>query len=268
MPEDPIETAEAADLALLEKAALAAAPIAMAHWRQAPQMWEKPDGLGPVSEADLAVNQALNAILRPARPDYGWLSEESPDDPARLGHEYVFIIDPIDGTRAYLAGEDAFALSLAVAKAGRVSAAVVHLPARGLTYSATRQGEALCNGKAIRASARERLEGADISTTRTNLAPEHWPGGLPALKTSYRPSLAWRFCRVAEGKHDALVTLRNTWEWDSAAGSLIAERAGCQVADRYGDPLRFNAPHPQSEGLIVAPPALQQALYRAAGLRI
>lgn len=254
-----------ADLALLLRAAAEAGPIAMAHWKNAPQMWEKPDGAGPVSEADLAVNAALAAILRPARPDYGWLSEESPDDAQRLAHERVFILDPIDGTRAYLAGEDAFAIALAVATAGQITAAVVHLPARGLTYAAEAGGIATCNGLPIHASRRDQLAGADISATRDAMSPLHWPGGLPELSRSYRPSLAWRICRVAEGCHDAMVTLRDTWEWDSAAATLIAEAAGCRVTDRHGAPLRFNAARPKAPGVIVAPPPLHAALMAAAG---
>ncbi|MBP8931633.1 MAG: 3'(2'),5'-bisphosphate nucleotidase CysQ, partial [Paracoccus sp.] len=88
------------DLILLELAAHAAGQIALRHWRRDPQVWDKADGAGPVTKADLAVNAHLERLLREARPDYGWLSEESPDDPARLAFEHCFIIDPIDGTRA------------------------------------------------------------------------------------------------------------------------------------------------------------------------
>lgn len=254
----------AGDLALLLQAAEVGGAIAMTHWRKHPRAWEKPDGGGPVSEADLAVDRALAGILRPARPHYGWLSEETPDNPDRLTQEQVFILDPIDGTRAFLAGEDAFAISLAVASAGRITAAVVHLPARALTYAAEAGGPATCNGVPIHASSRTRLEGADISTTQSALAAEHWPGGLPSLRRSYRRSLAWRICRVAEGRHDALITLRETWEWDSAAGALIAEAAGCRVTDRRGGPLTFNATRPRANGVIIAPPALHAALMAAA----
>ncbi|MGA0539638.1 3'(2'),5'-bisphosphate nucleotidase CysQ [Neotabrizicola sp. VNH66] len=247
-------------MALLLAAAQAAGPIALRYWRRDPKAWEKEAGAGPVSEADLAVDAALKDHLRAARPDYGWLSEETPDDPARLSHDRVFVVDPIDGTRAFLAGEEAFALSLAVAVAGVVKAAVVHLPARGLTYAAHAGGPATRNGAEIHASARTDLPGADVLTTRATLAPEFWPRGVPDLKRSFRASLAWRLCLAAEGKHDAMLTLRDTWEWDSAAGSLIAERAGCRVTDRHGAALRFNQPVPQAPGVIAAPPDLHAAL--------
>ena len=251
------------DLALLLDAAEAAGRVALSYWRQEPKAWDKGGDAGPVSEADLAVDAGLKARLREARPAYGWLSEESPDDAARLGCERVFIIDPIDGTRSFLAGEDGFAVSLAVAQAGRITAAVVHLPARQTTYCARLDGPALKNGEVIQASRRAALEGADILTTRAHLAPEHWPSGLPPVQRSFRPALSWRFCLVAEGRHDAMVTLRPTWEWDSAAGTLIAERAGCVASDRKGALLRFNKPKPQDNGILTAPPALHQAFMAA-----
>ena len=106
------------DLALLTDAAREAGLIALRYWRRNPQVWDKGGEHGPVTEADLAVNDMLKARLLAARPDHGWLSEETPDDPARLSRECVFIIDPIDGTRAFIAGEDTFAVSLAVVEQG------------------------------------------------------------------------------------------------------------------------------------------------------
>lgn len=246
-------------------AALAAGEIALRYWRKDPKAWEKAGGAGPVSVADLAVDAALRQSLGAARPGYGWLSEESPDDPARLAQDPVFVVDPIDGTRAFLAGEEAFALSLAVVRAGVPVAAVVHLPARGASYAAHAGGAARKNGQPIRCNGRTELAGADILTTRAALAPEFWPSGVPVVKRSFRASLAWRFCLVAEGQHDAMLTLRDTWEWDSAAGSLIAARAGCVVTDRHGAALAFNQPAPRAEGVIAAAPALQAALVAALG---
>ncbi len=91
----------------------------MGHFRRQPAWRDKPGGQGPVSEADLAVDAALRARLTAARPDHGWLSEEAPDDPARLARRRAFVVDPIDGTRAYLAGEPTWGLSLALVEDGR-----------------------------------------------------------------------------------------------------------------------------------------------------
>lgn len=250
----------ARDLALLTEAALASGEIALRYWKQAPRHWDKGGSHGPVTEADIAVNDMLAQRLRAARPDYGWLSEESEDSSARLDCERVFIIDPIDGTRAFMAGEETFAHSLAVAERGRVTAAAVYLPALDRLYTACDHGPALRDGAAIAASARKSVKGANLLATRPNLAPEHWPGGVPDLKRSFRASLAYRLCLVADGRFDGMITLRDAWEWDIAAGALIAERAGARISDRGGAPLTFNSPHPQTHGVLAAAPGLHADL--------
>ncbi len=250
------------DLALLTAAAAEAGHIALRFWNRAPKAWDKEDGSGPVTEADLAVNRMLEGRLRAARPDYGWLSEESPDTPDRLTAQRVFIIDPIDGTRAFIAGEPSFAHALAVAEAGRVVAGVVYLPAKAVVYAATATGPATRNGQSIGASDQTGIEGARALAGAAAFAPEHWPGGVPAMTRSFRPSLAYRMCLVADGSFDATLTPRPAWEWDIAAGALIAERAGATVTDRDGAPLRFNRPDPRSDGLLIAAPALHAALMQ------
>lgn len=248
------------DLDLLVKAAQDSAAIAMRYFKRQIQIWDKGSDLGPVTEADLAVNQHLKATLTEARPDYGWLSEETPDDTARLGKEKVFILDPIDGTRAFIAGEDNFAVSLAIAEAGIVTHGVVILPAKGRIYTARRGEPAYCNGEAIRPSARHELAHARILATKANMAPAFWPKGVPDLQRSFRTSLAYRLCLVAEGRYDGMLTFRPTWEWDIAAGSLIVEAAGGAVSDQRGLPLVFNRPEGKGPGVIAANAALHGAL--------
>lgn len=244
------------DLCLLVEAARAAGPVALAKWRRSPAVWEKPDGAGPVTEADLAVDRLLAERLRAARPGYGWLSEESADDPeTRRRRDRLFIVDPIDGTRAFIAGEAHFAHALAVAEHGRVTAAVVFLPALDRLYAATAGGGATCNGAAI-AAAPPPADAPRVLAGAAAFAPELWPGGVPTVRRSFRASLAWRLCLVAEGAFDAVLTPRPTWEWDIAAGALIAERAGASVSDGKGLPLAFNAADPRAPGLIAAPAAL------------
>ena len=254
------------DLALLSEAARAAGEIALRYWKQAPQVWDKADD-SPVTEADLAVNAMLADRLRSARPGYGWLSEEDEDNPARTQCERVFIIDPIDGTRAFIAGESTFAHSLAVAECGQVVAGVVYLPALNRLYTATAAGPAQRDGLPIRASARAGIAGATLLSTHPTLAPEHWPGGVPDLKRSFRASLAYRLCLVAEGRHDGMLTLRDAWEWDIAAGGLIAARAGAMVTDRHGAALAFNGAPPQTAGVLAAAPGLHAALLARLGPR-
>ena len=256
---------DAADLALLTSAAREVGEIALRYAAKGAQSWEKPDGQGPVTEADLAVDAALHAMLGAARPDYGWLSEERPDDPVRLQHEAVFIVDPIDGTRAFMKGETAWAHSLAVAVNGRVTAAVVFLPVKDNLYAARRGGGATLDGAPIRCSARTTLPGATLLAAKPNYAPENWLGPVPEVERHYRPSLAYRLSLVAEGRFDAMMTLRPSWEWDIAAGSLIAEEAGATASNRTGAPLLFNAPRPLLDGVLAAGAPLHgQILQRLA----
>lgn len=247
------------DLSLLIEAARIAGPIALGYWKRNPKVWQKGDE-SPVTEADRAVNEALHHHLQTARPAYGWLSEESPDDPARLTTEQVFILDPIDGTRAFIEGEDSFSHALAVARGGVVTAGVVYLPALDRLFAATLNGPATLNGQPIHASTQTAIDGATILTPAVNLKPEFWPGGVPNVQRSFRTSVAYRLALVAQGRFDGMLSFRQGWEWDIAAGSLIAARAGAMVTDRHGETLRFNRPTPRSDGLIAAAPGLHAAL--------
>jgi myo-inositol-1(or 4)-monophosphatase len=256
----------AADLDLLTGAAEAAGEIALEAFGGDYESWEKP-GQGPVTAADLAVDRMLKAELCAARPDYGWLSEESTgeggDDLNR--HARVFIVDPIDGTRAFMSGQEGWGTALAVAERGRVIAGVMRLPARAETYAAALGGGATVNGRPIRASRRGGLKGARVLVSKTQMKPELWPGGPPPVARHFRPSLAWRLCLVAAGVFDAMVTLRDAWEWDIAAGSLIASEAGAAVTDREGGPLVFSRHPARALGVIAAPPKLHAGLMRLRG---
>jgi myo-inositol-1(or 4)-monophosphatase len=246
-----------ADLALLTAAAEAAGEIAMRRRAGGFETWDKPGGAGPVTEADLEIDRMLRAELVGARPDYGWLSEETADEPeARRRAERVFVVDPIDGTRAYARGDEGFCHALAVVEAGRAVAAVVHLPARGETYAAAEGGGATKDGAPIRPSTRERLEGAAVLATAAGMKPERWPGGAPPVERHFRNALAWRVCLVAEGAFDASVSLGPVWEWDAASAALIAAEAGAHVADARGLAPEFNVLDPRLQGLIAAAPGI------------
>lgn len=248
------------DLDLLVSAARDAGVIAMRHFKRDPQVWDKGNDAGPVTEADLAVNTMLADRLRRARPDYGWLSEESPDNSDRLSAARVFIIDPIDGTRAFIDGQDSFAHSLAIAEGGRIIAAAVYLPAKDRMFSAAEDGPALRDGRVISASVSPLANAPTVLTSKPNMTELHWPREIPNLKRSFRPSLAYRMCLVAEGRFDAMLAFRPTWEWDIAAGALIAARAGAVASDGMGAALRFNAADPRTDGVLVAGRALHAEL--------
>lgn len=258
----PGPNAFASDLALLGEAALGAGEIAKRHFKTGAKVWDKGGGQGPVTEADLEVNDFLHAMLTTARPGYGWMSEESDPltDLSRMGKPITFVIDPIDGTRSFIDGQPGFAHALAVVRDGLPIAAVVHLPMMNLTYAAVLGGGATLNGQTIATSLRDDAAGAKVLGARPVFDPVHWPGGMPALERHFRPSLAWRLSLVAEGKFDAMLTLRDAWDWDIASAALIATEAGAIVTNRRGGALRFNGLTANNPGVVASGPALHSSL--------
>lgn len=248
------------DLTLLTEAAEAAGKIAAKYWTKDPQTWDKPDGHGPVTEADLEIDRMLKAELLAARPDYGWLSEETEDGADRLTQTHTFIIDPIDGTRSFIQGDRSFAHSLAIAKNGVITAAVVFLPMLDRMFTASLGAGAQLNGDPLTASKLTNEAKATVLAARPNFTSKYWPGGLPEVERTYRPSLAYRLALVGQGRFDGMVTFRDSWEWDIAAGALIATEAGAEVTDRDGRALAFNNPTPLLPGVIAAGQGIHAAL--------
>ncbi len=240
------------DLTLLTEAARAAGNIAKHYFQKSPKVWDKGGTAGPVTEADLEVNRMLSCDLRIARPGYGWLSEETEDTADRLSYEHVFIVDPIDGTRAFIEGTPHWAHSLAIAKSGYIQSAAVYMPMIDLMFTATVGGGAYLNGLPIVVSARSETQGANILSSSVNFSQEFWPGGFPDLKRSFRSSLAYRLCLVANGEFDGMLTLRPTWEWDVAAGCLIVSEAGGLATDQAGAAPVFNSPVGQLNGIVAS----------------
>ncbi len=248
------------DLALLTEAARHAGEIAKKYFQNDPSVTHKPGGAGPVTDADLAVDAMLEASLRLARTDYGWLSEETEDNAARLKTKRQFVVDPIDGTRAFINGSKDWAHALAVVEDGLVVSAVVYLPLHDLLFAATKGGGATVNDRPI-AVTNAAIGNATVLGAKPNFESHFWKDGqVPPVTRAFRSSLAYRLCLVAQGKFDGMLTLRPSWEWDIAAGALIITEAGGVVSDQYAAPLQFNNPHPQVPGVLAAGAQLHAAL--------
>lgn len=252
------------DLSLLIDAALEAGKIATRYSGKEAKRWEKPGGAGPVTEADLAVNEMLEATLPAARPDYGWLSEETEDNTDRLNRSRIFVIDPIDGTRSFAEGSRTWAHSLAICEEGIATAAVVYLPQRDLLFAAAAGQGATLNGNAINVADTAHLIDAEVLAAKPNLNSSHWRDGhVPDFGRAYRPSLAYRMALVAQGRFNGMLTLRPSWEWDIAAGDLIIREAGGLCTDRFGAPLRFNNPKPKLSGVVAGGKQLHRQISAA-----
>lgn len=251
-----------ADRDLLIRALRAAAPLALEHFRpgkaSTARSWTKSDG-SSVTEADMAVNAALKAALLSARPDYGWLSEEDfeagPTAP-RLSRERVFVVDPIDGTRSFMEGAEAFCLSAAVVSGGAPVAAAVFAPAMGRMYEAALDDGARLNDRDLFVG--EVSDPPNVMARSRDLKDNAWGASPPQVKRRYLQPLAHRLCAVAAGEADGLIVMKQTREWDVAAADLIAREAGYRVSDIAGATLSYNSRTPEIDGLLAAPAALHE----------
>ncbi len=251
----PDDTA-AADLDVLAGAARAAGALALGHFGKDPQVWRKAND-SPVSAADLAVDVFLKERLTGWRPDYGWLSEETEDDPDRLARERVFVVDPIDGTRGFLAGNDEWTVSIAVVEAGRPVLAALYRPVTGTLFTAAAGLGARCDGRIIQVGARESLAGAVIAGPPALLRKisAHVAGmAEPTVSSRHYASLALRIALVARGDLDMAVAKRNAHDWDLAAADLILAEAGGLLVDETGAELVYNRAHPVHPALVAAAP--------------
>lgn len=250
-----------ADLELIREAALEGGRLALEARAEGLKVWSKPGG-SPVTDADVAVDTLLKLRLRAARLNYGWLSEETADDEARLDIPRLFLVDPIDGTAAYLKHKPWFTVCIAVVEAGQPVAAVVHAPELGETYEATVGGGARLNGKPIAPSARIQLEGAAMLGDARMFADPRWRQPWPPMRIESRNSIAYRIVQVACGAFDAALALTPKNEWDLAAADLIAREAGAYISDHLGRPFTYNQPAPKQRGLLCAAPGLSELILQ------
>lgn len=243
------------DLALITEAALEAGDLAQALRRQGLEIDYKAGG-SPVTNADLAADALLKQRLREARPDYGWLSEETVDDTARLDAACVFVVDPIDGTRAFLKSRPWWTVCIAVVVEGRPHAGVVVAPELSETYTARRRGGARLNGRQIEVSGADTLDECGMVGDPAMFAHPDWPQPWPSMRVQPRNSTAYRMCLVAGGLFDATVAMAPKADWDLAAADLIAAEAGAFVGDHQGQAFAYNGPVPQQPSLVCAAPGV------------
>lgn len=247
----------ATDLALLVEATREAGRIGLAFFKRDPKAWTK--GVSsPVTEADIAVDRYLHATLTSARPDYGWLSEESIDTPDRLGRQRLFVVDPIDGTRGFIEGNPDWCVSVALVEDGVTVAAVLFAPAREELFEAVAGEGARLNGEPIHVSDRLVLEGAKIAGPARHLKAMA-AHGMDPRERRFTPSLAYRFALVACGRVDVATARSGAYDWDLAAVDLLVQEAGGTLRDLEGARLRFNGAIPRHLALIASTPGLASA---------
>jgi myo-inositol-1(or 4)-monophosphatase len=237
------------DAALLTDTVREAGALSLSLFRTELKNWIK-GASSPVSEADIAVNDLLESRLRSATADYGWLSEESVDDEARLGKRLTWIVDPIDGTRGYLAGREDWCVSVALVDDATPVLAAVFVPVSDEFFFAVRGQGATLNNVPVHAT-----DGAELDFSRV-------AGPKPLVERLNRSaseivlhprigSLALRLCRVAQGSLDAAFAGGQSRDWDLAAANLIVQEANGRMTALSGDTISYNR-REVTHGVLVA----------------
>ncbi|HYB05792.1 MAG TPA: 3'(2'),5'-bisphosphate nucleotidase CysQ [Methyloceanibacter sp.] len=256
-PPHPLEE----DFRLLKETVQAAGKLAYSYFRKDLAVQLKLDGT-EVSEADLAVDTLLKSMLLGGRPNYGWLSEETEDDPNRLEQRSVWMVDPIDGTNAFVRHIPEWTISAALVQEGKPVLGAVFNPATNEFFHAIRGGGAFLNDAPIKVSRRGMLEGALFIASGGLFKKRIWKEPWPGVESQWVNSVAYRLSLVAAGRADATVSLSAKCEWDLAAGVLLIEEAGGLVTDHRGHAFRFNLPIPRFPSLVAAPPELHAELIK------
>jgi myo-inositol-1(or 4)-monophosphatase len=234
----------------LAEAVRAAGAVALKTFRAPLKSWIKGKD-SPVCEADIAANDLLHARL--AGDGIAWLSEESLDDSARLSARRVWVIDPIDGTRAYIAGLPDWTIAAALVEDGRPVAAAIYAPVTEELFTATRGSGALRNGAAMVVTNADTLDGAKLGGPRSYLEKlQRAQPGIVAMPRVH--SLALRLTRVAQGTLDAGLASRNSNDWDLAAADLLVHEAGGLLTTIAGEVLTYNRAVPRHDALVAAGP--------------
>jgi myo-inositol-1(or 4)-monophosphatase len=260
------------DRALIETAVRKAGDIARGFFGGDYKKWDKGKGQ-PVTDADLAVDKYLRETLTGARPDYGWLSEETKDTPARKTKEFLFVVDPIDGTIAFMKGRPHFTVCVALVRGHRPMIGAVYNPMLDEFYAAAEGQGATLNGKTIHISQRDTLEGCRMLGDRALLESPRWNDPpnrpWPPMQIENRNSVAYRMALVACGAFDATLALSAKRDWDMAAADLIVCEAGGIVTTHDGRIPRYNGEQAIQPSIICAGPALhRQILARVSHIQL
>lgn len=237
------------DRALLAATVREAGALALSKFQTDLRTWTK-GASSPVSEADIAVNDLIERRLRQATPDYGWLSEESADDRARLKHRRVWVVDPIDGTRSYLAGREDWCVSVALVEQGAPVLAAVFAPVTDEFFFATQGRGASLHNAPIHATGGTALDFGRVAGPRPIVERLGPPGEGVALHPRIG-SLALRLCRIGDGTLDLAFAGGQSRDWDLAAADLIVHEAGGRMTALSGEPIGYNRPD-VTHGVLVA----------------
>ncbi|WP_153013720.1 3'(2'),5'-bisphosphate nucleotidase CysQ [Deinococcus grandis] len=240
------------ELSVASALAREAGALLLAHLRAGFTVEHKTSADDPVTVADREASTLIMTALAAAFPADGLLSEEETDDRARLGHDRVWIVDPIDGTKEYSTGLPDYCVSIGLAVGGEPVLGVVYAPETDELFSGVVGQGVTLNGQPVPAPG----SGPDwrIAVSDTEHGRELHAVLLSGMKPS--GSIALKLARIAAAQVDATFTMSPRSEWDIAAGHALLRAAGGDLRRRDGRPVRYNRPRPHIEqGLIGGTPA-------------
>jgi myo-inositol-1(or 4)-monophosphatase len=252
------------DAELLAGALREAGSIALQYFRNSVSAWTKEDGT-PVSAADIAINEHLKHRLLAHRPDYGWLSEETEKQDTQTSARRVWVVDPIDGTRAFIDGVPHFCHSVALVEEGRPVVAALHNPAADELYEAVAGKGAKLNGREIRVSHRAEIAGCRMAAFAPLFKHPAWREPWPDMEIVQRDSVAYRLAMVASGEVDAALSLNAKRDWDLAAADLIVHEAGGLLTSHDGHRLHYNTGSTTHRSFLAAGPVMYNELFAKIG---
>ncbi len=252
------------ELAAAKKAALSAGSALRRHFRHRSFEVSSKGYDNPVTSADLEADRSIRELLGAAFPDYGWLSEETSDDRSRLKRRRVWIVDPLDGTKEFIAGIPEFVVSIALAENGVPILGVTYNPLKREMFWAVRGRGAHLGRRPIRVSRVRTLARATVLASRSETARGEWREFARRMTVSPTGSVAYKLALVACGRADATFSRTPKSEWDIAAGAALVTLAGGRVSDITGEELRFNQPRVTVGGLLASNPSLYPQILKLA----
>ncbi|MDQ3782447.1 MAG: 3'(2'),5'-bisphosphate nucleotidase CysQ [Actinomycetota bacterium] len=238
------------------EAALDAAAAALEPFTPGAIVSRLKQGDDPVTAADLAVNAALHRELVGAGE--GWLSEETVDDDDRVSRSRVWVVDPLDGTREFIAGIPEWCVSVGLVVDGVPVAGGVLNPATGHRIVGSLDEGVTLDGVRARCTATDQIEGALVLASRSEVKRGEWNRFFATpIAVRNMGSVAYKLACVGAGLADATWTLVPKHEWDVAAGAAIVVAGGGRVSGPQGEHITFNRTHPKLTGFVATAPALE-----------
>lgn len=238
-------------LKVAKDAAHAAGEVLLSYYTSRYEVYEKARD-NPVTTADLEANEVLHEALTSAFPQAGWLSEESVDDAQRMQKEWLWVVDPLDGTKEFIDGIDEFAVSIGLVHAHRPVLAVTFNPAANIRVHCIEGSGTFANDVPVAVTQRDTLTGATVLSSRSETKRGLFEPFKDTLDVRPTGSVAHKLAQVASGQGDITFSLAPKNEWDICAGVLLAQEAGARVTDLSGDPFLFNQAKTLRNGVIAA----------------